>query len=345
MSFGETLRAAREAKGLTCSQVAAQTRLLVQIVEEMEREDFHRIAAPIYGRGFVRLYAQCVDLDPKPLVAEFMEIYEGHRAPVVRTRDVPAAEPEESAPATAPGASDEIVPPPPAPPPLPADEGTLPPDGEAASAPEAASAAPAPADVSAEPPPAVRGLDLFEQAYGTQDPLPPVAGVQRRPPSSKSAARRRERQNVDFSADDSPFLPPVAEETGPSVGERLSRGLSGVSHGFVRTVRRIPRSTWRFSVLIAAALAFVALIGFVCVKLYQFTAPQRHPAEPQIEVAASKPAARPAAAPAQSATSASPAQSAKAARPASKPAVRLAKVARHGALTVSGVKVPSLYID
>lgn len=333
MSFGETLRAAREAKGLTCSQVAAQTRLLVQIVEEMEREDFHRIAAPIYGRGFVRLYAQCVDLDPKPLVAEFMEIYEGHRAPVVRTRDVPAAEPEEAAPATAPGASDEIVPPPPAPPPLPADEGTLPPDGEAASAP----AAPAPADVSAEPPPAVRGLDLFEQAYGTQDPLPPVAGVQRRPPSSKSAARRRERQNVDFSADDSPFLPPVAEETGPSVGERLSRGLSGVSHGFVRTVRRIPRSTWRFSVLIAAALAFVALIGFVCVKLYQFTAPQRHPAEPQIEVADAKPA--------QSATSAAPAQSATAAGPASKPAARTAKVARHGALTVSGVKVPSLYID
>ena len=47
-SFGETLKAAREAKGLTCSQVAAQTHMLVQIVEEMEREDFHRIPAPIY---------------------------------------------------------------------------------------------------------------------------------------------------------------------------------------------------------------------------------------------------------------------------------------------------------
>ena len=34
-SFGETLRAAREAKGLSCSQVAAQTHMLVQIVEEM----------------------------------------------------------------------------------------------------------------------------------------------------------------------------------------------------------------------------------------------------------------------------------------------------------------------
>ena len=74
-SFGEKLRAAREAKGLTCSQVAAQTHMLVQIVEEMEREDFHRIPAPIYGRGFVRLFADCVGLDPVPLVREFMDIY------------------------------------------------------------------------------------------------------------------------------------------------------------------------------------------------------------------------------------------------------------------------------
>lgn len=338
MSFGETLRAAREAKGLTCSQVAAQTRLLVQIVEEMEREDFHRIAAPIYGRGFVRLYAQCVDLDPKPLVAEFMEIYEGHRAPVVRTRAVPVAETEEAAPAPASEASDEIVPPPPAPP-LPAGAGTSMPDGEGEAAPEAAAAEPA--DVSAEPPPAVRGLDLFEQAYGTQDPLPPVAGVQRRPPSSKSTGRRRERQNVDFSADASPFLPPASEDMGPSVGERLSRGLAGVSHGFVRTVRRIPRSTWRFSVLIAAALAFVALIGFVCVKLYQFTAPQRGRSEPppHVQVADAAPAARPAAA--SPADAAKPAQSA----PQAGSAAKSAKPARRGALTVSGIRVPPLYVD
>ncbi len=90
-SFGETLRNAREAKGLSCSQVAAQTHMLVQIVEEMEREDFHRIPAPIYGRGFVRLFADCVGLDPVPLVREFMDIYEGRRAPTVSIREVPSA--------------------------------------------------------------------------------------------------------------------------------------------------------------------------------------------------------------------------------------------------------------
>ena len=90
-SFGETLRTAREAKGLSCSQVAAQTHMLVQIVEEMEREDFHRIPAPIYGRGFVRLFADCVGLDPVPLVREFMDLYEGRRAPAVSIREVPTA--------------------------------------------------------------------------------------------------------------------------------------------------------------------------------------------------------------------------------------------------------------
>ncbi len=329
MSFGETLKAAREAKGLTCSQVAAQTRLLVQIVEEMEREDFHRIAAPIYGRGFVRLYAQCVDLDPKPLVAEFMEIYEGHRAPVVRTRDVPAADPETPIAVSAPEVSDEIVPPPA--PPFPDGEGASLPDGEEASAPEAAAAEPA--DVSAEPPPAVRGLDLFEQAYGGSKDAPAQPGAPSR------TAPRRGRRRMDFAPEDSPFLPPVSEDAGPSVGERLSRGISGVSHGFVRTVRRIPRSTWRFSVLIAAALAFVALIGFVCVKLYQFTAPQRHPAGPSVQVADAAPAATPA--PAASMASAKPEQSAASASSAAKSA----KPVRRGALTVSGIKVPPLYVD
>ena len=47
MSFGQTLRAAREAKGLTLSKVAHDTRILVQIVADMENEDFHRIPAAI----------------------------------------------------------------------------------------------------------------------------------------------------------------------------------------------------------------------------------------------------------------------------------------------------------
>jgi len=86
MSLGQTLKQAREAKGQTISQVADATRMMVQVVEDLEREDFRRVAAPIYGRGFIKLYAEHLELDPVPLIQEFMEIYTGSRPPQVLRR-------------------------------------------------------------------------------------------------------------------------------------------------------------------------------------------------------------------------------------------------------------------
>ena len=95
MALGEILRNAREQKGLSPSAVAESTHMKVQVVEDLEREDFRRIAAPIYGRGFVKLYAEFLQLDPEPLVRDFMELYAGARAPAVRTKRVDApAEPQ-----------------------------------------------------------------------------------------------------------------------------------------------------------------------------------------------------------------------------------------------------------
>lgn len=72
MSLGEKLRNARLSKKLSTSEVAAATRMQVQLVEDLEREDFSRITAPIYGKGFIRLYAEHVGLDPKLLVDEYI---------------------------------------------------------------------------------------------------------------------------------------------------------------------------------------------------------------------------------------------------------------------------------
>ena len=79
IEFGKTLRTARESKGLTPGQIAEKTHMMVQIVEGLENEDFSKIVAPIYGRGFVKLYCEAVGLEPKPLVDAFMEIYSGNR--------------------------------------------------------------------------------------------------------------------------------------------------------------------------------------------------------------------------------------------------------------------------
>ena len=102
MAFGEILRNARIQRGLTPSDVAEGTRMLVQIVEGLEQEDFRRIAAPIYGRGFIKLYAEMMELDPDPLVADFMSLYNGARSPTVQTKKATEPVADESTPAPVP---------------------------------------------------------------------------------------------------------------------------------------------------------------------------------------------------------------------------------------------------
>ena len=107
IEFGKTLRTAREAKGLTPGQIAERTHMMIQVVEGLENEDFSRIVAPIYGRGFVKLYCEAVGLEPKPLVDAFMEIYGGRGTSAAKSTPAPAAPP---APKPAPAMETPIEP-------------------------------------------------------------------------------------------------------------------------------------------------------------------------------------------------------------------------------------------
>lgn len=85
IEFGNALKSAREAKGLTTSQVAQETHIMVQIVEDLEHNRFSRIPAPIYGRGFIKLYCGLLRLDPKPFIDEYMAVINGeHETPIQR---------------------------------------------------------------------------------------------------------------------------------------------------------------------------------------------------------------------------------------------------------------------
>lgn len=95
MEFGKSLRNAREAKGYTIAQIAEKTHMLSAIIEGLEDEDFSRIAAPIYGRSFIRLYCETVGLESKPFVDEFMEILNGNRAPAIKERPTALEAPSE----------------------------------------------------------------------------------------------------------------------------------------------------------------------------------------------------------------------------------------------------------
>ena len=111
ISIGDALRAAREQKGQTPSQVAEATHIKVQVIEAMERNEFRKIAAPIYAKGFIKMYAEYLALDPAPLVQRFQAASAPVRsdpvvgpapaAPSAPRTQIPPVRPRSAAPAAA----------------------------------------------------------------------------------------------------------------------------------------------------------------------------------------------------------------------------------------------------
>ncbi|MFH1970392.1 MAG: helix-turn-helix domain-containing protein [Verrucomicrobiota bacterium] len=70
-SIGQILKAARERRQISISDVAVATKMTSTFVQAIEADDFDALVAPIYARGFIKLYAECVGLDPMPLLKQF----------------------------------------------------------------------------------------------------------------------------------------------------------------------------------------------------------------------------------------------------------------------------------
>jgi len=70
-AVGEKFRAAREARGLSLSEVAEDIHIRAVYLAEIEAENWRAIGAPVYVRGFLRTYARFLGLDPEEAVAEF----------------------------------------------------------------------------------------------------------------------------------------------------------------------------------------------------------------------------------------------------------------------------------
>lgn len=67
-SVGHLLRNARTAKGLSIDDVSRQLRLSAQQIEAIEKEDFEKLPGRTFLRGFIRNYANLVQLNPVPLL-------------------------------------------------------------------------------------------------------------------------------------------------------------------------------------------------------------------------------------------------------------------------------------
>jgi cytoskeleton protein RodZ len=70
-ALGARFRAAREARGMSLSDVAQQIRIRSVYLAAIEGESWSTIGAPVYIRGFIRTYARFLGLDPEEAVAAF----------------------------------------------------------------------------------------------------------------------------------------------------------------------------------------------------------------------------------------------------------------------------------
>ena len=63
VSFGEQLKAAREAQGITLREVSEQTRIALRYLEALEANDFKPLPGGVFNRSFIRTYAKYIGFD------------------------------------------------------------------------------------------------------------------------------------------------------------------------------------------------------------------------------------------------------------------------------------------
>src|SRR5262249_5277894 len=84
-SFGVRLRQRREQRQVALSTIAEATKIKVTLLDALERDDVSHWPSGIFGRSFLRSYAQMIGLDPATVVREFLTLHpepqflEGHR--------------------------------------------------------------------------------------------------------------------------------------------------------------------------------------------------------------------------------------------------------------------------
>jgi len=94
---GERLRAAREEKGLTLEDIAAQTRIPQRHLESIETGDWAKLPAPTYTIGFARNYATAVGLDTAEIADQLRGELGGAR-PATTTEVFEPADPRRTMP-------------------------------------------------------------------------------------------------------------------------------------------------------------------------------------------------------------------------------------------------------
>jgi len=70
-AFGPNLRRLRIQRGISLEQIAFETKISLDLLNALERNDFARWPAGIFARSYIRDYARLIGADPDAVVDEF----------------------------------------------------------------------------------------------------------------------------------------------------------------------------------------------------------------------------------------------------------------------------------
>jgi len=97
-TVGERLRVAREEKGLSLEDIAAQTRIPQRHLESIETAEWDKLPAPTYTTGFAKSYASAVGLDRVEIGEQLRAEMGGQRSPNLATEVFEPADPARTMP-------------------------------------------------------------------------------------------------------------------------------------------------------------------------------------------------------------------------------------------------------
>lgn len=97
-TVGDRLKAAREEKGLSLEDIAAQTRIPQRHLESIEIADWEKLPAPTYTVGFAKSYASAVGLDRTDIGDQLREEMGGQRFASSQAEVIEAADPARTMP-------------------------------------------------------------------------------------------------------------------------------------------------------------------------------------------------------------------------------------------------------
>ena len=73
-SIGKILKDARESKRLTIEDIASATNINKRYIESIENENFSDLPGSTYVYGFLRIYAETLQLDSKDIIKKYKNL-------------------------------------------------------------------------------------------------------------------------------------------------------------------------------------------------------------------------------------------------------------------------------